>query len=192
MIDKQKQLEIILHSNPFNQDLGDHTWIKSVSDIKTYQEAWEEEGEIYGITPDFSKENAISALKNGIITVYSSYPIKQGIFVTPSKMEAQNYAGGNRVFSLKCNVDDIAWIDPTQGQYANVRIKEDKNMNRKLIRLTEGDLHRIVEESVNIILNEVGETEGGQEKLARLAARKSFNGDKSYFNISDYAKGKRN
>lgn len=32
---------------------------------------------------------------------------------------------------------------------------ESKNMNKKLIRLTESDLHRIVKESVNKILNEM-------------------------------------
>lgn len=36
---------------------------------------------------------------------------------------------------------------------------ESKNMNKKLIRLTEGDLHRIVKESVNRILNEVSWTD---------------------------------
>ena len=64
-------------------------------------------------------------------------------------------------------------------------------MNKNLIRLTESDLHRIIIESVNRIINEVGETEDGQDKLARLAARKSFNGDASYFDVSDYAKEKR-
>lgn len=151
MIDKQKQLEIILSSNPFNQDLGEHTWIRDISDIKTYQEAWEEEGEVYGITPDFSKKNAIDALKSGVITVYSSYPIKQGIFVTPSKMEAQNYAGSNKVYSLTCKTSDVAWIDPTQGQYANVKLKESNG----LIRITEKDLRKIVNESVNKILKEI-------------------------------------
>ena len=63
-------------------------------------------------------------------------------------------------------------------------------MKKKLIRLTEGDLHRIVKESINAILNEVGETESGQELLGRLAARKSFNGDKGYFDVDDYAKEK--
>ena len=63
---------------------------------------------------------------------------------------------------------------------------------KRLIRLTESDLHKIVKESVNRILNEVGETEDGQDKLARLAAKKAVNGDKSYFDIDRYAKEKRN
>ena len=36
---------------------------------------------------------------------------------------------------------------------------------KQIIRLTEGDLHKIVEESVRKILNEYGEGEEGQEKL---------------------------
>jgi len=61
----------------------------------------------------------------------------------------------------------------------------------KLIRLTESDLHRIVKESVNRILNEVGETLVGQDLLGGLAGRKAFNGDASYFDISAYAREKR-
>lgn len=48
MVDKQKQFELITNGNPFNSELGNHTWIKDVSDIKTYEEVWQEEGEIYG------------------------------------------------------------------------------------------------------------------------------------------------
>ena len=36
----------------------------------------------------------------------------------------------------------------------NNNVKENRNMNKKLIRLTEADLHRIVKESVNRVLNE--------------------------------------
>lgn len=49
----------------------------------------------------------------------------------------------------------------------NMNVEENKqyndtNMNKKLIRLTEADLHRIVKESVNRILNEIGDTAKGQ------------------------------
>jgi hypothetical protein len=59
MVDKKRQFEIINANNPFDSNLGEHTWIRSVSDINTYEEVWEDEGEIYGITPDFSREDAI-------------------------------------------------------------------------------------------------------------------------------------
>ena len=40
-------------------------------------------------------------------------------------------------------------------------------MNKKLIRLTEGDLHKIVKESVNKILSEIGDTSRGCKMLGR-------------------------
>ena len=57
-------------------------------------------------------------------------------------------------------------------------------MNKKLIRLTEGDLHRIVKESVNRVLNEIGDTPRGQYMLGRLQGRQLKNGeDLSYSNL---------
>ena len=46
-------------------------------------------------------------------------------------------------------------------------------MNKKLIRLTENDLHKIVKESVKKIINEIGDTNRGQYMLGRLAAKKN-------------------
>ena len=154
MVDKQKQFELITNGNPFNSELGNHTWIKNVSDIKTYEEVWQEEGEIYGITPDFSKKDAINALNSGKIVVYSSYPIKNGTFVSPSRMEAMSYAGSDKVYSKVVSLEDVAWIDPTQGQYANTNVTENKKYMKKIIRLTEGDLRQIIENSVRRILKE--------------------------------------
>jgi len=51
-------------------------------------------------------------------------------------------------------------------------------MNRKLIRLTEQDLHKIVKESVNRVLNEIGDTPKGQYMLGRLYQRSSSVGSK--------------
>lgn len=45
--------------------------------------------------------------------------------------------------------------------------------NKKLIRLTESDLHRMVKESVGRILNEIGDTHRGQYMLGRLRNRQS-------------------
>lgn len=50
-------------------------------------------------------------------------------------------------------------------------------MNKKLIRLTESDLHKIVKESVKRIINEIGDTEKGQRALGALQARKVINAD---------------
>ena len=44
-------------------------------------------------------------------------------------------------------------------------------MNKKLIRLTESDLHKIVKESVHKIINEIGDTEKGQDALGQVYGR---------------------
>lgn len=62
---------------------------------------------------------------------------------------------------------------------------------RQIYRITESDLHRIIAESVNMVLNEVGETEDGQYLLGRLAGRKASRGDYNGFSSTeDYAKEK--
>ena len=48
----------------------------------------------------------------------------------------------------------MAWIDPTQGQYAKTNVAENKTHMKKIIRLTESDLHQIIENSVRRILKE--------------------------------------
>lgn len=117
---KQQQLEIIKNNNPINDDY--HTWIRNVEDIKTLEETindsdWSDYDEY---NPDLSRQDIENAIDSGKITVYSSYPIKQGTFVSPSKMEAESYSSNGKVYSKEVNINDVAWIDPTQGQYAKV------------------------------------------------------------------------
>ena len=117
---KQKQLDIIKNNNPDNDDY--HTWIRNVEDIKTLEETindsdWIDYNEY---NPDLSKRDIENAIESGKITIYSSYPIRQGVFVSPSKMEAESYSGNGKVYSKEVNINDVAWIDPTQGQYAKV------------------------------------------------------------------------
>lgn len=115
---KAAQFDIIRQSNPFDAELGDHTWIKSADDILTYPEAIDNFGGVEDVTPDFRAADVQAALDGGEVTVYSSYPIEQGTFVTPSRMEAQSYAGdGAQVYSRRVPLSDVAWIDEVQGQY---------------------------------------------------------------------------
>lgn len=111
---KEFQFDKIQEMNPHDDSLGNHTWIKNVDDIKTADEVWSD-GE--GITPDFTKKDVENALKNRKVTVYSSHEIKDGVFVTPSRMEAQNYAGDGKVHSKTVPLSDVAWIDGVEGQY---------------------------------------------------------------------------
>lgn len=117
---KQKQLDIIKNNNTVNDDY--HTWIRNIEDIKTLEETindsdWIDYDEY---NPDLSRQDIENAIDSGKIIVYSSYPIKQGIFVSPSKMEAESYSSNGKVYSKEVNINDVAWIDPTQGQYAKV------------------------------------------------------------------------
>lgn len=120
---KKKQLDIIEKNNKMQDDY--HTEIRKIEDIKTLAETLEDsDWQGYEeFNPDYTKKMADEALKTGKITVYSSYPIEQGVFVSPSKMEAESYSGNGKVYSKEININDVAWIDPTQGQYANTNQK---------------------------------------------------------------------
>lgn len=125
---KQKQLELIKKTNPMLDDY--HTGVRTVDDIKTFKEAydiakkeasdggWDE----YASYPDITNEMIEDSLKTGKITVYSSNDIKNGAFVTPSYEQALEYAGNDssKVKSKKVNVDEVAWINLDEGQYAKV------------------------------------------------------------------------
>ena len=100
-----------------NNHVGDdyHTWIRDESDIKTFKQAYNDDGG-GDLTPDFTEAMAKKAIDSGEITVYSSKPIKAGNFVTPSKMEAKSYAGSGKIYEEKLNLNDVSWIDALQGQ----------------------------------------------------------------------------
>ena len=117
---KQSQLDIIKKSNPMQDDY--HTGIRNVEDIKTLEETINDSDYIdYDeFNPDLTRQDIENAIRNGMITVYSSYPIENGVFVSPSKMEAESYSGNGKIYSKQVPINDIAWIDPTQGQYAKV------------------------------------------------------------------------
>ncbi len=116
---KRKQLEIIEKVNPAPNTYN--TWIRKVEDIKTLAETLEDsdwsDGEEFN--PDLTRSMIEEAIESGEITVYSSYPIEQGVFVSPSYMEAASYSGDGNVYEKTVKIDEIAWIDPTQGMYAN-------------------------------------------------------------------------
>lgn len=123
---KQAQLDIILKTNPMLDDY--HTGIRKVKDIKTLGESVEEarsEAEKYGddewsAYPDITNDMLQNALETGEITIYSSKPIKNGVFVTPSYMQASDYAGGGNVYEKTVPLTDVAWINTDEGQYAKV------------------------------------------------------------------------
>ena len=120
---KEKQLAIIQQNNAMHDDY--HTGIRNVSDILTAKEAFDEDE--FGGTPDWEYEDAQRALESGEVTLYSSHPIENGAFVTPSQMMANDYAGGGKIHSKTVSVDSVAWINSEEGQFAPV----EKSMARE-------------------------------------------------------------
>ena len=119
--EKVEQYKIIQQYNPMNDDY--HTGIRKPSDIKTWEEVMKsaDDGDSFA-WGDFSKADAEKALKSGKITIYSSYPITQGVFVSTSKIQSEQYAGGkgNKVYSKTIPLSDVAWINGDEGQFAQI------------------------------------------------------------------------
>ena len=117
------QMRMVTKENPMLDDY--HTGIRTREDVKTFDEMLsdaEANFREYGSLsyPDMDIEMLREAKRTGEITVYSSKPIRAGHFVTPSRMNAEDYAGGEKVYSKKVSVEDIAWISEDEGQFAPV------------------------------------------------------------------------
>ncbi|GEM_PF-3099288 len=137
---KKKQLDIVTKANVMFDDY--HTGIRTIDDIKTFAEAVEY-GEGMDMYPDFTEDDAREALKSGEITVYSSKPIENGVFVSASRMEAEDYAGGGKVYEKRVPLTDVAWLFANEGQYAEVnediRFRDGEIGNNYTKRATEED-----------------------------------------------------
>ena len=168
---KEQQLGIIQKTNPMLDDY--HTGIRTVDDIKTFKEAYDiakKEAKDGGWTeyasyPDITNEMIEDSLKTGEITVYSSNDIKNGTFVTPSYEQALDYAGGNEnnIKSKKVKVDDVAWINLDEGQYAKV------DTTKTSIEQSEGAWQSFLE-------NQIGPTGKGKTvQELRLPTRENLN-----------------
>lgn len=156
---KNAQFEIIQKTNPMLDDY--HTGIRTPKDIKTFDEVIkDEESFVWG---DFSREDAQKALQEGKITIYSSYPIENGTFVSTSKKQAEDYAGGrgNKVYSQEVPLNEVAWISGDEGQYAKV-IEGNQNILPTNLQNkidvdqdTEQNKPNIINEKVNNYISEV-------------------------------------
>lgn len=123
---QQAQFDIIQKNNPAPEE-SNYVWIKKPSDIKTFEEIInDEESFTWG---DYSKEDALRDLKKGTVTIYSSYAIKNGTFVSTSYQQALDYAGGDptKVHHRTVALDSVAWINGDEGQYAKIPTKYSQN-----------------------------------------------------------------
>ena len=94
-------------------------------------------------------------------------------YKTGGKSSNKHLGGSREHFDNGRDYEYEKWADEHNGNVA-----ESKTMNKKLIRLTESDLHKIVKESVNKIINEIGDTPKGQFMLGRAYRRAEKRGDK--------------
>ncbi len=126
---QQTQFDIIQETNPAPEE-SNYVWIRKPSDIKTFEEVINDKDSFtWG---DYSKEDALRDLKKGTVTIYSSYPIKNGVFVSTSYQQALDYAGGDpsQVHSRISSIDSVAWINGDEGQYAKATTKYSQNNSK--------------------------------------------------------------
>ena len=121
---KDRQLSIINATNPMLDDY--HVGIRTVKDIKSWDEVLKGNDDDQFAWGDFSRKDAEEAAKAGKIKVYSSNPIRQGTFVSTSKIQAEEYAGGRgkQVYEKEVPLKHVAWINGDEGQYANIWMRE--------------------------------------------------------------------
>lgn len=131
--EKVEQYKIIEKTNPMQDDY--HVGIRKPSDIKTWKEVMDSKDEESFQWGDFSKKDAEKALKTGKVTVYSSKPIEDGNFVSTSKVQAEQYAGGkgNKIYTKEVDLSDVAWINGDEGQFAQTK-KRSADMKKNLER----------------------------------------------------------
>lgn len=128
---KEQQLQVVQKYNPADDvHYYNSAWVRSVDDILSFDEMlaqakanYEEYGDM--VYSDTDIEDYLEAEKTGNIRVYSSYPIEPGVFVSTSRMCASDYAGGGKIYIKSVPVDDVAWLDQDQGQYAPVEALQD-------------------------------------------------------------------
>ena len=119
---KQMQFDIISNTNPMQDEY--HAGIRSENDIRTWNEVLnlDDDSEGQFAWGDYTRDDALRDQEKGTVTVYSSYPIENGNFVSTSKIQAEEYAGGpgSKVYSKEVPLNEVAWINGDEGQYAKV------------------------------------------------------------------------
>ena len=93
-------------------------WFADPEDIYTFAEALDDpayDHERY--RNDFTRTQAVYALRDGSMTVYSIGELRPGTFVTPSREEALEHADGEELRSTTVPLETVAWMSPFAGLY---------------------------------------------------------------------------
>lgn len=126
---RSRQASEVNETNRMRDDY--HTGIRSREDVRSFDEVLAEAEKDFAedgamVYPDMDIETMRQAKNKGTITVYSSKPIEAGTFVTPSRMNASDYAGEGRIYEKEIPVDSVAWISIDEGQYTPASAESEK------------------------------------------------------------------
>ena len=121
---KIKQFKIIQKYNPMKDNI--HTGIRKDFEVKTFKEAIQDK-ESFSY-PDYSYDKAINNLLDFMVHIYSSKEIEKGVFVSPSKKMAEDYAGNGKIYDKTVYLDEIAWINADEGIYTGKIVIKDEEL----------------------------------------------------------------
>lgn len=181
---RQKQWEIIQKTNP-KEEGTNSTWVDKPEDAKTFYEVNHKDSDYpfnENYSDDWTVKDKMNVEATGKITVYSSYPIEDGNWVTPSKEEGLSYAGSGKLYSATMDPRDIAWVDAGQGQVAHIsdELKEVIDLSTKAetqVQSIDNNTNKTGEQST---LNALDDTIAKYETIVSLV--------KEYYDLSNNKK----
>ena len=145
--------------------------------------------EHWGIDPKtFAKKYEADPEQSGVYKpkggpMLASNPLKRNVSFQAPWGGRMDMKAGSRIMQDPNNPNDTYGIGGNEFD-DTYKFNESKNM-KKIIRLTEGDLHRIVKESVNKILREANDYETKEEQQKRLQKKNNINGFKNHDDSDD-------
>ena len=181
---RQKQWEIIQKTNP-KEEGTNSTWVDKPEDAKTFYEVNHKDSDYpfnENYSDDWTVKDKMNVEATGKITVYSSYPIEDGNWVTPSKEEGLSYAGSGKLYSATMDPRDIAWVDAGQGQVAHIsdELKEVIDLSTKAETQVQSIDNNTNETGEQSILNALDDTIAKYETIVSLV--------KEYYDLSNNKK----
>lgn len=181
---RQKQWEIIQKTNP-KEEGTNSTWVDKPEDAKTFYEVNHKDSDYpfnENYSDDWTVKDKMNVEATGKITVYSSYPIEDGNWVTPSKEEGLSYAGSGKLYSATMDPRDIAWVDAGQGQVAHIsdELKEVIDLSTKAETQVQSIDNNTNETGEQSTLNALDDTIAKYETIVSLV--------KEYYDLSNNKK----
>lgn len=166
---KKEQFEIINESNRMRND--SRAGILNADNILSFREAIDiakadNNGKISSY-PDVPNSVFDKAMRSGFITVYGSEPIENGVFVTPSMIGARMDSDDGKVFSKVVSINDVAWLNSDEGQFADIATKFATNVakNKFPFEIEEGTKYSLIVDQKEIDRLNKEEVEIGYQNI---------------------------